>query len=41
MDSRFRGNDKGARGNDTFLVAPAKAGVHASNQGWMPVPSLE
>jgi len=31
LDSRLRGND-GGHGNDTFLVAPAEAGVHASNQ---------
>ena len=29
MDSRLRKND-------AFLVAPAEAGVHASNQEWIP-----
>jgi hypothetical protein len=27
---------KCSRGNDAFLVAPAEAGVHASDQGWIP-----
>jgi len=27
---------KSSGGNDAFLVAPAEAGVHASNQEWIP-----